>query len=76
MVTVFCLDCGSIIDLDPKTKAGQRLTCRHCRTELELINASPPELDWAYDGPDTLRGSWGWDWEGDEEAVGQGERVR
>jgi hypothetical protein len=76
MANVFCLDCGAAIGLDPNTKAGQRLTCRHCSAELEVINSAPLELDWAYDGPDTLWGPRGCDWEGDEEAVRQGERAR
>jgi lysine biosynthesis protein LysW len=73
MATVFCLECGATIGLDANTKVGQRLTCHQCRAELELLNASPPELDWAYDEPSDLWDSREWDRESGAEAVGQGQ---
>jgi hypothetical protein len=28
---------------------GQRLTCRSCNTEVEVVWLDPVELDWPYD---------------------------
>ncbi len=61
MATVLCPDCEASIRLDLNTKVGQRLTCPHCGTELEVIDTSPLELDWAYDEPDNLWDSEDWD---------------
>ena len=49
MAIVFCLDCTASIHLGLNSHAGQRLTCPHCNTELEVIDTSPPEVDWVYD---------------------------
>jgi lysine biosynthesis protein LysW len=70
MATVFCLDCMARINLDPNIKAGQRLTCPHCGTELEVIDTSPLELDWAYDEPDGLWDSEDREQESDAATVG------
>ena len=76
MSTVFCPDCKEALSLDPNTKAGKRFTCLHCRTDLEVINTSPLELDFAYDEPDILWESEDRDWQIHAEAVGQGEEAR
>ena len=75
MSKVFCPDCKAAISLDLNTTAGKRLTCPHCSTDLEVINTSPLELDWAYDEPDILWESEDWDWESHAEADGQGQEV-
>lgn len=53
MSVAFCLDCDHEVDLGPQPTVGQRVKCPNCEVELELINVSPPELDWVYDGPST-----------------------
>ncbi|MEJ2211717.1 MAG: hypothetical protein P8129_22145 [Anaerolineae bacterium] len=51
MAIAFCPDCEEPIRMNVQPKVGQRITCRSCGAELEVIEASPLELDWAYDGP-------------------------
>lgn len=51
MAIAFCPDCEEPIHLSLQPKVGQRITCRRCGAELEVIETSPLELDWAYDGP-------------------------
>ncbi len=52
MAIAFCPDCEESISLGPRPKVGQRISCPHCNAELEVIDTSPLELDWAYDGPE------------------------
>jgi lysine biosynthesis protein LysW len=47
MATAFCPDCGQKIDIGPKPKKGQWVSCPHCNADLEIISTSPLELDWA-----------------------------
>jgi hypothetical protein len=72
MPSVFCPDCKEALSLGPNTEAGKRLTCPHCSTDLEVINTSPLELDFAYDELGILWESEDWDCEGRVEAVGRG----
>jgi alpha-aminoadipate carrier protein LysW len=44
--TAFCPDCGWTINLAPQSKRGQRVICRRCGADLELVSLEPPELDW------------------------------
>lgn len=60
MAIAFCPDCEEPIRLNVQPRVGQRITCRSCGAELEVIETSPLELDWAYDGPVE-------DWNEDEE---------
>lgn len=60
MAIAFCPDCEEPIRLGVQPQIGQRITCRSCGAELEVIESSPLELDWAYDGPVE-------DWDGDED---------
>jgi len=60
MAIAFCPDCEEPIRLSVQPRAGQRITCRSCGAELEVIETSPLELDWAYDGPVD-------DWDDEEE---------
>lgn len=55
-----CPDCGDMITLKTEPRIGGRMSCPFCRTELEVIDIDPLELDWAYDDP----GDEDWD-EGD-----------
>ena len=75
MSAVFCPDCKAALSLDLNTKAGKRLTCPHCKTDLEVINTSPFELDFAYDELGILWESEDWDRETHVEAAGQGEEA-
>jgi lysine biosynthesis protein LysW len=59
MAIAFCPDCEESISLGPRPKVGQRITCPHCNADLEVIDTSPLELDWAYDGPEE-------DWDDEE----------
>lgn len=60
MAIAFCPDCEDTIQLGDRPRVGQRVTCRSCGAELEVIETTPLELDWAFDGPID-------DWEGEEE---------
>ena len=71
MSIVFCPDCKETLSLGPNTEAGKRLACPHCGTDLEVINTSPLELDFAYDEPHILWESEDWDCQAHAEAVGQ-----
>lgn len=51
MAIAFCPDCEEPIRLNVQPRVGQPITCRSCGAELEVIETSPLELDWAYDGP-------------------------
>jgi lysine biosynthesis protein LysW len=49
---VDCPDCDEVIRLKGKPRLEQRVTCRSCGAELEVINLTPLELDWVYDYDD------------------------
>ncbi len=49
MTMSVCPACDETIKLPVRVNLGQRLTCPHCDTELEVIELDPVELDWAYD---------------------------
>jgi lysine biosynthesis protein LysW len=57
MVSAYCPDCDSRITFNPSARVGQKITCRYCDAELEVISVDPLELDWVYD----------WSWDEDEE---------
>jgi len=61
MATAFCPDCGQKIDIGPKPKKGQWVSCPHCNADLEIISTSPLELDWVqYDGDEDFEDDF-WD---------------
>ena len=60
MASALCPDCAQSIEFNPLPEVGQRLTCAHCASELEVIGEDPLELDWAYD----------WSWSDEEEEDG------
>jgi len=64
MEIAYCPDCDGEIRLNPHPRLGQRLSCPHCDTDLEVINTDPVELDWAYDWSDD---EWGDDEEEDDD---------
>jgi uncharacterized paraquat-inducible protein A len=59
MINIYCPDCDGRITFNPRAFVGQRVTCPHCQTDLEVINVEPLELDWVYD----------WTWEVEEEGL-------
>ena len=59
MAIAFCPDCEEPVRV-ATPKLGQRVTCPSCGGELEIVEVSPLQLDWAYDDPSE-------DWEEDEE---------
>lgn len=59
MAIAFCPDCEEPVRV-ATPKLGQRVTCESCGAELEIVEVSPLELDWAYDEPSD-------DWEEEEE---------
>lgn len=48
-VTAVCPDCGEDIELKGKVTLGRKVTCPNCDAELEVVETSPIELDWAED---------------------------
>lgn len=43
----WCPNCGGEIRFKKVPFLGQNITCRQCNTDLEVIEKSPIELDWA-----------------------------
>jgi lysine biosynthesis protein LysW len=60
MAIAFCPDCEEPVHLGGRPKVGQRIVCLNCGADLEVVEVSPLELDWALDEP-------GEDWEGEDE---------
>jgi lysine biosynthesis protein LysW len=60
MAIALCPDCEEGISLGPRPRIGQRVTCPHCNAELEVVEISPLELDWAFEDTDT-------DWDEEDE---------
>ncbi len=46
MAIAHCPDCGRAIRIGGEPKVGVRLHCPACRTELEIVESHPVELDW------------------------------
>ena len=44
----FCPECDSRIRLK-SPRLGQKVSCHNCGTELEVVETSPLELDWAFE---------------------------
>jgi alpha-aminoadipate carrier protein LysW len=66
MSNVFCPDCDGEIIFNPHPRIGQKLTCPHCASDLEVVSIDPVELDWAYDWSDD--DDWAdWDDDGDDD---------
>ena len=51
MATTFCLDCEAAVRLPEPLRIGQRIACAACGTEMEVVEISPLELDWAFEEP-------------------------
>ncbi len=63
MAVAYCPDCEGKISISSEAAVGQRITCPHCDTDLEVISVEPLELDWAYD----------WSWEDEDETASDDE---
>jgi len=61
MSVALCPDCEEGIDFGSRVRIGQRVTCPHCGADLEVIELTPLELDWAYEDVD-------WEDEEDEDS--------
>lgn len=75
MSNASCPECGSEVTVEGKPKKGQRVVCFNCNADLEVVNVSPLELDWAYyEEPDEDDELWEeeevWDDEEEEELWG------
>jgi alpha-aminoadipate carrier protein LysW len=49
MKKVTCPSCGENVNVSDKPKMGQRVVCKECDTELEVVWLDPLELDWPMD---------------------------
>lgn len=52
MSVALCPDCDEAINFGSRVRIGQRVTCPHCAADLEVVEISPIELDWAYEDED------------------------
>ena len=48
-VTVECPDCAEKFVMKGEIWLGKKISCPHCTAELEVVETTPVELDWAYD---------------------------
>jgi lysine biosynthesis protein LysW len=46
---VECPACHAKVHVGGKPRMGQKVKCRSCDAELEVVWLEPLELDWAYD---------------------------
>lgn len=44
----YCPECDARVRLK-SPRVGQKVTCHNCDTELEIVDTSPLELDWAFE---------------------------
>jgi lysine biosynthesis protein LysW len=49
MSVALCPDCEEGINFGSRVRIGQRVSCPHCGADLEVVEVSPLELDWAYE---------------------------
>lgn len=64
MFRALCPDCGEVVELQERTRVGDRVVCAECGVELEVISLYPLDLDYV------LEEDWGDEdesWEDDEE---------
>lgn len=52
MVKAECPACGNKVNVGPKPRMGQRISCSSCDAELEVVWLEPVELDWPFDDED------------------------
>lgn len=49
-VTTYCPECDAKITLK-MPRVGYKIVCNQCDARLEVVQTSPLELDWDYEGP-------------------------
>jgi lysine biosynthesis protein LysW len=62
MPTVHCIECDEQIEVEGRTRLGQRITCDNCGAELEIVSLTPLDIDYADEDGEDLDD----DWEEDE----------
>ena len=70
MSIAYCPDCGQAIQIVGEPDVGVRLHCPSCRTELEIVESHPVELDWvvssaSWDDDEIEQGDEDDDWDDD-----------
>ena len=58
-----CPSCEGWVAIPNNPRIGQQVMCRHCETDLEIIEISPVELDWVNEDDD----DWDDDWDDDDD---------
>ena len=48
----FCPECNGNVTFKRTPWLGEKVTCRHCDTDLEVVDLNPIELDWTFDQDD------------------------
>ena len=49
MARGFCPECDAEVGLGKSPRLGQRVICPSCGADLEVVETSPIELDWAFE---------------------------
>jgi hypothetical protein len=65
MPKTYCPNCDAVIIAD-RPREGSTITCRDCDTDLEIISASPFEVDYPVDYDEDWDDDDDWDDESDE----------
>ena len=52
MISAECPSCGVEVQFTVSPKIGERVTCKMCETELEVVWLDPIELDWPFEEVD------------------------
>jgi alpha-aminoadipate carrier protein LysW len=55
-----CPGCSGRVEIGPRIRKGDWVTCPRCGADLEVISLDPPMLNWAYDGPEVAGGARFW----------------
>ncbi len=65
----FCPSCEEAVTFKGLPKLGLKVQCSHCDADLEVVELSPVELDWAYydDDDDEEWDDEDWDDEDDDD---------
>jgi lysine biosynthesis protein LysW len=53
-VSARCPECDSRIYFEKTPDVGQTLSCPECGTSLEVVKATPLELDWVFEPEDVV----------------------
>lgn len=72
---LFCPACDKPIYVPGNVRLHQKLVCKECNTDLEIIDLNPLTLDWAFDYEDTISDPHS-DYEEDDYYYGNGDGRR